>query len=669
MREGSLVEFKDKKRVVAAVCTRLDAGSLRLLTEANKEFNLPVGKVLHAGASFDLGRSRTETLESLKAFAAAATAMAAAVDVEGLWELLKDEPERPYPLPELAGLLYSPPVTTQQESALLRRLIDDPLFFDMKGADWIPRNEQAVEMTRQQRLVEARRAAQRAALENWLKAVWADQAVERPEGADQIVRLVAEVALLGNRSERYQDGLALLQDVGLGGYEASEAAFQLMVKLGEWDIDENLLLHEHGLSEPFAEDALAQAAALTLHPDLYEGRRDLRHLHLTSVDDEETEDIDDAISLETLADGRVRVGMHIADVAAFIPPDSPLDRLGKRRASSIYLPDRKIDMLPESLSHGLCSLVAGQDRLAVSVLVTFDADDRIVDHEIVESVIRVSERLTYDEVDRQLQEGTGFSYLHQLTQKLEARRIEAGALIFSLPEIRLRVDADKTIHFKRLDQVSTAQRLVAELMVLANQLIAEYFKRHGIPAIYRTQVAPEEPIPTPPKHYDPVLMARQRKLLKRSEMGIEPASHYGLGLSLYTQATSPIRRYVDLLMHRQLKASLQGAPLPYTAPELKALLAMSDAGVGAINQVQRASHRYWLLKYLQGSPSPVHAAIVVDVQEERAQVQLTDVLLESAVYPKLSRRLEVGEVVQVVIDQIRPRRGTIALRLLDEAQA
>ncbi|MBC7543970.1 MAG: VacB/RNase II family 3'-5' exoribonuclease [Candidatus Sericytochromatia bacterium] len=665
MREGRLIEFKDKKRVLTAVCTRVDAGSARILTEANKEFNLPLAKILHEGPGLDPKRSRGELVEAMKAFAAHATAQEVEVDLASLWELLQDDEPRPYALIELAEFLFSGPKNAVAESALLRRLIDDPLYFEQDGVAYVPRSAKAVEQTLHQRAVETQRAEQRAAIQRWVQSVWQDQPGERPAGADAIVRLLAELAIFGSRAERYQEGGGFLQEIGLGGLDAAETAFTLMVKLGEWDTDENLLLHEHNLAEPFSEAAHAETRAAVTTAAEIARRTDLRHLHLMTIDDEDTRDIDDAVSFESLPDG-YRVGIHVADVASFVPLGSALDEAGKRRSTSIYLPDSKIDMLPPKLAHDLCSLVAGEDRLAMSVLVTFNAEDQIVGHEIVESVVCVTERFSYNEVDALYEQRADLSALLELSQKLQARRVAAGAVVFSMPELRLSVDADKTIHLKRIEQASSSQRLVSEMMVMANQLIGEFMQERGIPALYRTQPAPEAPV-VQPGAGGPVQMDRQRRQLKRSQLTTEPGPHYGLGLTIYTQATSPIRRYGDLLVHRQLKHALQGEPVPHRVEDLKHLAAMTEQGINVVNQVQRYAHKYWLLKHLQSVPNEPLQAIVLDVYDDRAQVQLTDYLLEVSVYPKLSRKLVPGEVVFVGVENLRPRRGTIALTLLDAA--
>jgi exoribonuclease-2 len=668
VREGRLIEFKDKKRVVTAVCTRVDSGSARILTEANKEFNLPLAKVLHEGTDLDVKRSRTELIDSLKTFAADASALVDEIDLAELWELLHED-ERPYPLTELASFLVSGPRDVLRESALLRRLIDDPLYFDQVGGGYQPRSPLAVEQTLHQRALEQQRAEQKAALQRWMQSVWAGTPPARPAGADGVIRLLQDMAIFGNRGERYQEGVTFLQESGLGGHEAQEAAFQLLVRMGEWDEDENLQLHEHGLAEPFSPESVAEAAAAAITPELIAARRDLRHLHLMSIDDEETKDIDDALSLEMLPEG-LRVGIHVADVATFVTPGSALDETAKRRSTSIYLPDRKIDMLPPRISHDLCSLVAHQDRLALTVLVTFDKDGKIIAHEIVESVVNVRERLTYDEVDEMLEARQDLQVLQHIAQDLLSRRVAAGAVVFTMPELRIRVDADKTIHLKRIEQTGPSQRLVSEMMVVANQLIAEYLLERQVPSLYRTQPAPEEPVAalhTGPA--DAVALFRQRKQLKRSELSTDPSPHFGLGVKVYTQATSPIRRYSDLLVHRQLKRVLHGEPPVHTIEEMKPLGAMTEQGISIVNLAQRQSYRYWLLKYLQDLPPQPLRAVVLDVWEEQAKIQLIDYLLEVPVYPRLSRKLQPGDQVMVAVDQLRPRRGTIALALLDSPPA
>lgn len=659
MREGTLIEFKDKRRIVAAAVTRLDAGSVRLLTEANKEFNLPLNKVAHeTSVVVPTSGGRGETVERLKQFAQEAEALRATIDLQSLWELLKDEPG-PFSLTELAGYCADSP-SPQQVSALLRVLQEEGLYFDWKGDVLVPREEKAIAQTLQQRAVEAERARQRERLTQWIHAVWQDEQPETPEGADKLLTLLKEIAIWGNRSERFVEGVSWLQEAGLGHLDPAEVAFHLLVKLGLWDIDENLLLHEFRLLTPYAPAALAEVEALKDWQPSLGDRRDLRHLACFTIDDEETADIDDALSLEALPEGW-RVGIHIADVAAFIPKGSALDQEAMHRATTLYLPDRKLEMLPTSLSSDWCSLVAGRDRWALSFLVTFDANEKVVGWEMTPSLVHVRERLTYEAAEGALPFRDDLSRLSSLAEALQRRRQGQGAIIFNLPEIKIRVGPDKRISVKRMAHNTLAQRLVSELMILANQLIAERCRDQGVPALFRTQPAPEENLAPLEGSEDPVVLARQRRMMKRSEWDVAPAPHHGLGLAVYTQATSPIRRYTDLVMHRQLKALWQGEPVPYTEDELRLVLASTDQAQSTANLVQRQSYRYWLLKHLQELGEQPLKALVLDVQEERVLVQLTDFLLDLPLVPQAAKSYSAGETVWVKATQIRPRRGSLLL--------
>ena len=251
------------------------------------------------------------------------------------------------------------------------------------------------------------------------------------------------------------------------------------------------------------------------------------------------------------------LGVHITDVAHFIDHDTLLDREIRRRATSIYLPETTIPMIPPVLSEKAASLEEGEIRPALSVLMRLDQDLKLKDYTIEESNIRVSQRLSYESVDRRiLDSDSNEAALFRIAVAFRNERVAQGALIFRDPELSVHVTEDKTIDVSVRERESPSQVLVSELMIQANRLFAHFLEERKIPAFFRIQPAPLERI-TLGNEYDPVTSYRAKKALARSDLNTEPGPHSTLGLAAYTTATSPLRRYTDLIVQRQLKEVLK----------------------------------------------------------------------------------------------------------------
>lgn len=349
----------------------------------------------------------------------------------------------------------------------------------------------------------------------------------------------------------------------------------------------------------FSTGAMEEVAGVSLDLDRErELRADLRSLCCFTIDPEEARDFDDAVSVEALAAGGYRLGVHIADVSHFVQSGTALDREACARGTSVYLVDRVIHMLPERLAAELCTLQAGEDRLAVSVSIEMDDAAEVVGFELQESVIRSAGRLTYQEVqavfdgeDEGMGGAVGFSellqLLRQLSQKRGKIRRRRGSLDFDLPEPRVEVDArGKPTALGRYPRLES-HRLIEECMLVANECVGKYLGERGLPVLYRIHRAPDweklqrvvDLLPNFKWEKGAVMQPRDLQLLlgqiegrkdgpllnklllqalRRAEYAPEDVGHFGLACRGYLHFTSPIRRYPDLLVHRVLKAHLSG---------------------------------------------------------------------------------------------------------------
>ncbi|MCX7016460.1 MAG: ribonuclease R [Candidatus Sumerlaeota bacterium] len=363
-------------------------------------------------------------------------------------------------------------------------------------------------------------------------------------------------------------------------------------------IDILVLLRDEGVQTEFPKEALEEAAAIApATEDEIRRRRNLRGQATFTIDPETAKDFDDALSVEPLEGGVVRLGVHIADVAHYVRPGTALDAEAYRRATSIYPVDRVVPMLPPRLSDDLCSLRPNEDRLTMSVFMDLSPDCRVLHSEICESVIHSRFRLSYEEVQAvfdekpfaRAQELTAIhgelQALRDLTRRLTRMRMERGALDLDLPETDIVFGRQGEVADVRPHPRFESHRLVEECMLIANEVVAEHLRRRALPGLYRVH---EEPDPIKleqlrgqlhpfgirfPKHILPDDL--QRALDRASEIeggGLitrmilralakaryceRNLGHFGLASPCYCHFTSPIRRYPDLLVHRVVREAM-----------------------------------------------------------------------------------------------------------------
>jgi exoribonuclease-2 len=375
-----------------------------------------------------------------------------------------------------------------------------------------------------------------------------------------------------------------------------------------------------------------------------------------------TRDYDDALSIRSLASG-VEVGIHIADAAAVVSLDSSVDKEAMERVTSLYLPDNRIPMLPTSLSEELCSLKQGEVRLAVSLLVNFDENDQFQEYRFVLSKIRVQRQLTYTEANELVAADETLGKLYRLSTRLRRQRISEGALFLPLPELRVWVNSNNEIHISKVDRETPAQLMVSELMILANGLAARALAVNEMPAIYRSQAEPQEVVVGEGTD-DLYLNYLQRRYLSRAELGITPKPHSGLGMSAYTNLTSPIRRYMDMVVLRQLKRMIQERSPVYAPDELESIVARITIAQSQALQVKREWTRYWVLKYLEKEAIGHLDALVLGQGRRTYHLLLPEYLLEASMPLEEGRGLNPGDHFRVEVDRVDAREEVLKLKMV-----
>ncbi len=376
------------------------------------------------------------------------------------------------------------------------------------------------------------------------------------------------------------------------------------------------IYHKYELTPVFPPDVAREAEAIPgqVQPADLAGRQDFRAIPTFTIDPDDAKDFDDALSIETLANGDLRIGVHIADVSHYVRPGTPLDREAQRRGNSTYLVGTVVPMLPEKLSNGLCSLVEAQDRLTKAAIFTFSSGGKLKHTAYANTVIRSSKRLTYKQAYALLFEddlakirrlplpaahqtgSTGralsdlgheeLSHLQQrvrllwsVAKKLRAERFRHGSLDLDMPETKIFVDAEG--YADRIERIENdeSHQLIEEFMLLANEAVARLTRKHNLPSLYRVHDDPDEEKLGELRQFLATFGVKVGDLSQRSEVvkllalvkdhpqgfllrtqllrsmrkacyRAKPDGHYGLAKTDYTHFTSPIRRYADLIVHR-----------------------------------------------------------------------------------------------------------------------
>lgn len=374
-------------------------------------------------------------------------------------------------------------------------------------------------------------------------------------------------------------------------------------------IDIISIIYKHGIKMDFPEEALQQAADTPdeINPDEIKNRRDLRDEMIVTIDGADAKDLDDAVMVKMLDNGNYKLGVSIADVTYYVEEGSPIDKEARERATSVYLVDRVIPMIPHRLSNGICSLNPQVDRLTLTCEMEINAQGEVVNHEIFQSVIKTNERMTYKDVNSILEDDDPelikkyeelvpmFRQMEKLASILRGKRMGRGAIDFDFKEAGVVVDEEGKAVDVRLRERSVAERLIEEFMLAANETVAEHFHWMDVPFIHRIHQDPDEDKlqnffefvanmgyvvkgsadNVHPQALQKVLeevkgtqedmiisklMLRSMQQAKYDPQGL---GHFGLATDFYTHFTSPIRRYPDLIVHRLIRTYLVEEKLDY----------------------------------------------------------------------------------------------------------
>lgn len=655
---GRLVEFIDKNRMNLALVQGVKGKRLSLLTSAARQTALPQSRVLLMTPSeVSLEDPRERQTEYMREVQQRRQALAADVDVTELWELVFEETE-PLPLSDLAELVFGGQFSQDHLSAVLRALFEERVHFKLAGNSYVPLSAEQLEKKQQQMQAEALHRAEVDAAVEYLTSL--PEEGPPPEPPDGLLDHLAELVVLGDEAPTAKLTKEIVSLAQVGG---RRKLFDLLVRLGHFQPHENLAVRQEQAPVAFSQAAESAAREFALPAGWQEGREDLSGQYTFTIDGNFTTDFDDALSFDPDPDGGGVLGVHITDAAALLPPGHTLHQEAMERGGSIYLPDDRIPMLPPRLSEDVLSLREGQHRPTISCVARIDAEGRVVQWRVLRSALQVSQRITYDESDYLITNDSRFSAMFATCQALRRQRREGGAYFLPLPEVLVGVDEEGKVWVRRIDREGDSRQMVAETAIVANWLFARYLAENQVPTLYRTQAAPrKELIAGDPE--DLFANFSQRRLLNRVEITTKPGRHSSLGAEPYVQATSPMRRYLDLVTQAQLGAHLAGAPLPYGAEELEQLATLVQPNVRRGFRIRQARQRYWILKWFEARRDEPAEALVMEKQTRRWQLVLTDTMTLVSIPVRPGLVLEPGQRVMVEMERVDAFADILRVKLL-----
>jgi exoribonuclease-2 len=593
------------------------------------------------------------------------------VDVPLLWETalelqLSD-------IKELSTLFFGKESSVEHWVAIWRALVEDRVHFKRRNSEWEPRSLKQVEELELQKERELARVQAQSLAEDFLK-----KAIKSPLPAlfagrtdsvsMQFMDIQEEILPFVQRMECWLRGdsdkdveelvTSIAESVKL---QPRELVLEILQKTGRMSLDADRDAIVAGLKSDFSK--AQQESAQNIEYWIPAETESIISLFF-SIDDEETREVDDALRIER--DGEIwKITVAISDPARVVIRGDILDREAMRRGTTVYLPTQSVLMLPEKISCDIASLTAGQVRSAIVIRIDLDDSGHITGSQIARESVRVEQRLHYNDADILIKQGEGETANHlrnflTVAQLLHNQRLENGALHLQRAEYKIHVTQGQ-VTVDLIERNSPSRFLVAEMMILANHMAAKYAQAHEVPVIYRTQESPLQAI-TEEMLADPLSFHKIRKLLKPSALSLHPAEHSSLGLSMYTQLSSPLRRFADLVMQRQLVAHLVGDTLPYNSEELFKVLATAEQTARDARRAEMDANRRWFGLYLLDNwQDKTLNVLVIDKLNSGYKVDIqpwgVDALLAT------TKNLTIGTIVKATIDTIRLKAMYFRLKL------
>jgi ribonuclease R len=542
-------------------------------------------------------------------------------------------------------------------------------------------------------------------------------------------KITVDIFIPNGKTKKAENGDKVIGRITDWPEDAKNPFGEIVEVLGANDSNEvqmKAILAGQGINFSFPDEVIAQANSIQVELDQEEiaRRKDFRSVLTFTIDPVDAKDFDDALSVEFLENDIIRVGVHIADVAYYVHPGSPLDKEALDRGNSVYLVDRVIPMLPEHLSNGVCSLRPNEEKFTFSAVFELTKDGKVKNEWFGKTVINSDRRFTYEEAQAVIESGMGdhaeeILTIDRIAKKLRAERLSLGGLEIESAEVRFELD-DKGLPIGVYKKISKdSNKLIEEYMLLANKSVGKFIgdtkRKTSIPLIYRIHDKPDREKVEQFRVFvskfgrdfkfkndhdiamqmnalfgemreDPNFNMIQQMAIKSMAKAIyetENIGHYGLGFEYYAHFTSPIRRYADLMVHRILFDTLQGQHKRYA--NLSDIASHISITERRAVEAERASKKYFQAQFLQDKIGERFTGFITGITDWGMYVEMHDNHCEGMVtlksmrgdrfvfdekeYAVIGQRtgesFTVGDPVEVIIARVSLVKKQIDLELID----
>jgi len=559
------------------------------------------------------------------------------IDIESLWQILENQ-NKPFTLHEITDLYFSEKYDAKSIASMAMLLDQDKYYFTYSNDKYLPNRASDVQKIKDFHL----------------------KSIKDKEDIISLVTKMDKNVLPEKLTPYQQEFLTHLKKYAIYGDDykhkniikpfflnrksdksIQHTIFDLLVNSNCFNKHEPIELHQIGGVKSLDTSWISEVNSknsILLNSD----RLDLTNADIITIDDETTSERDDAFSLKNI-DGKLEFAIHIADPSTLIAPDSELDKSARYNSSSIYLPEKTVPMLPDYFINQFGSLDPYKNRPGLSLLITTNLNYEIEGWKIEPSLISTKRSITYEEASIALRdkENTNhkiITHLWNFSNKQMCLRKQNGAMNFQTQEMSIKINSESDIEVKVLDSRLDSRIMVSELMIFFNSSVAKFFTQNNIPAIYRHQ---PPPYILENSGFDFNLASKNEisknhylvRNLPKTKLTEEPLPHYSLGLQSYVQITSPLRRYSDMVLQRQIIHFICNGDILYPMEDLKTLAYGTYSRTKDIKSVERKRQRYWLIKYFENTLKntisyqhrPCYSAIVLEKGDSRTKslVQIT----------------------------------------------
>lgn len=663
---NEIIFYKKRNFISLGVMCEISGDKFTVITEEGKQLILDSEQIVYCSKidSLKIGNSSEIKLE-LRSLRKELDTQRQSVDLKTAWECLYDPKTiSGFKLNDILDLYFNDRSNYNKILLFVWAIQRDETYFK-KQDDLIYLNSLEEIQTVIKRKEEAeKKASEKKAAIKWITDL-IDGSIDLQDDDtnkfSKYLELIKGYAIYIDKYESLKEAKLLLNEVGI---KDEIAALEFLINIGLWDKNEDPVFKRFAIKKTYSQKVISESSELICKDISYDRFLDITKLELFSIDDENTKDMDDALSVELLND-KTRIGVHISNVTSVIESSSYLDKEALKRGETIYLAEGNISMFPSEVVDKLLTLSEKNMRKAVSLFVTFDADFNISNYEFVQTKIKVKRNISYKEANESLLKSQQGKRLLEIAKVLREKRIKNGAVILQLPTMKISVDDDTVKSVSIYSMTTDAHNIIAEFMILLNNLAGRYFAENKIPAIFRSQIEnTSEDINSLDRESD-LFPTQVIKFLRPTKITTIAEPHKFLGIDAYVQISSPIRRYLDLVLQRQLISCLDGTGPIYSNTALEKIYSQTEMAVKEKRLIEKSRERYWILKYLSDNKISELQGIISLVRDKRVTVYIPEYLLDLPIALSSDSQLEVGNKAKILINKIDLNRRKISASFIE----